>query len=490
MSDQFVKYRDSLCDTAAVGVASVLNALNIVSFRTWMTAAVAVLILSCAGAAAESSQTGPLVRGFVGNPRGGFRSPWHTHAGWVPLAGVRQTKAVAEMVWQSDKTPKEIHADRVTLAWSGAMGLGSGAGTFTISVNGHAVVNFDVVSESTEFPCRNRNCRFLYDAIFTYDNAIDSSGHFYLTVPAAWIKPGQCATLKVKGSDSVRNAWFALMPASEPLPQVPNRAWKPFQRVNAPQPWNVPTTGRRGELCLVSRPVLRSRHLHAHRATRRPVRSGRLAQRATDVCQRPPHTGHALRGQQFGVWLAGGRTCGCLRFRYSARQSLEEDRLPIVTTDWQWRDLHIRQRCFARPLRGTEYHSGLESTLAWAVFEITNRAPRSLDLAFVAMLPGSENDIVRNLAWRDGVLFENQSARCSLRAPAGFAVEFRAAPPAAALSGRKPGGLLRSGVLFNAVVARGRIEAGSTIMLTMNRVFDFPARCIGVLARTKSPQRS
>jgi hypothetical protein len=459
-----------------------------------MAAAAVVLALLAAGGAAEPPQTGPLVRGLVGAPTGGFREPWHTHAGFVPLAGVRQNKAVAEMEWQSDKMPAEIRADGVTLVWPGAMGLGAGAGTFSISLNGHPVADFDVVSAPTEFPCRSENCRFRYDAIFTYNRATDSSGHFYLTVPAAWVKAGQAATLKVKGSDSNSSAWFALMTGGDVPARIPDRPWKRFQLVvhrnpGTPPPageeanyaWYLPQWSDPGIFTPIGPP--------ADPAEVAVSPAGQLMYANDRVLPGTPYVANSLA---FGL-VVGGRVVP-VGAGPPARQSLEEKHLLIVLTEWDWKEFHVRQRCFARPLRGAEYRSGLESTLAWAVFEITNRAPEPQDLAFFAMLPGSEKDPLRNstgaatadrneakrqasgpLKWRDGVLLENDSARCSLRVPAGFTVEFHGAVSGDALppSG-KPAELLRSGGLVNAVVAHGRIEAGSTVVLTVNRVFDFP----------------
>ena len=126
---------------------------------------------------------------------------WYTHLGMMPLFGVRQQKGIAEMEWKSAPLPADIPTETVTFVWTGAMGAMAPGGGFTISVNGHAAADCDVVPESTQFPCRDKGCRLLYHVLFTY-NIVDSSGHFFLTVPKAWVKAGEPAVLQVKAAES------------------------------------------------------------------------------------------------------------------------------------------------------------------------------------------------------------------------------------------------------------------------------------------------
>ena len=57
-------------------------------------------------------------------------------------------------------------------------GAWSTGGKFTIFVNGHAAADCEVVLEWTQFPGRDKNCRLLYNVLFTW-NAADSSGQFF-----------------------------------------------------------------------------------------------------------------------------------------------------------------------------------------------------------------------------------------------------------------------------------------------------------------------
>ena len=96
---------------------------------------------------------------------------------------------------------------------------------FTIFVNGHAAADCDVVLESAQFPCRDKGCRLLYDVLYTL-NRVDSAGHFFLTVPKAWVKAGQPAALKVKATERGSETWFSLVRAEDAPLAIPDRDWR------------------------------------------------------------------------------------------------------------------------------------------------------------------------------------------------------------------------------------------------------------------------
>src|SRR5208282_2013412 len=102
----------------------------------------------------------------------------------------------------------------------------------------------------------------------------------------------------------------------------------------------------------------------------------------------------------------------------------------IVITNWQYGGLELRETAFARPLRDTDYTTGQESTLAWAVFDVTNRAATRRSITFLAALLGDEKHPKRDLRLENGVVFENQSARFSWKVPPNFRCEFRPVSPA------------------------------------------------------------
>ena len=188
-------------------------------------------------------------------------------------------------------------------------------------------------------------------------------------------------------------------------------------------------------------------------------------------------TYYTLNGTAFGLWEDGQATR--MGVEGALRQSLEDGYLPIVLTLWRHGDLDIRQRATAEPLRGTSYQTGLESTLAWAEFDITNNGTRAREITFFAAQTGDNEHPKREINYRDGAVMENGSALASARVPPGFSLEFQAEAPATNKPGAKvdrsdPKNLLTAGGLYNALLMRGRIEPGQTAHVAVNRVFDFP----------------
>jgi hypothetical protein len=157
-----------------------------------------------------------------------------------------------------------------------------------------------------------------------------------------------------------------------------------------------------------------------------------------------------------------------------------------VITKWHYEGLDLQETAFARPLWNANYTTGQESTLAWAVFDVTNRATMPRSLAFLAALLGDEKHPKRDLRPDSGVAFENQSARFSWKVPAGFCGEFRTVwPTNIERDQAKPADILHKGGLYNVIVVHGEIPAGRTVRLAFNRVFDFP----GALHWSASPPR-
>ncbi len=447
------------------------------------TAAAVLVSMATLGAAAKRPLADRVcLRGFSGDPRGGFRQSWHTHLGLVPLFGVRQQKDCGEIEWTSAPLPANLASPTVTLVWSGAMGLGpSSRGNFTISVNGRAVADFDVVTESTEFPCGAEGCRFLYQVLFTYNaqnpsRPLDSSGHFYLTIPKAWLKPGEPAVLRVTGKDVGLGTWFALIRADDAPLAVPNRAWKTFVKVQRAVPGTPPRAGTEASYEWYVKQnddpgVFTPIGPPADPAETAVSPCGELMYANDRIIPGTPYVANAL----VFAFCEGGRVAP-MGSEAPARQFLADGYLPIVTTQWRHRDLDVGEMAFARPLRGSEYTTGLESTLARAVFDITNRAAAPREITFLAAQGGDEGHPKRDLIYRDGVvLARSGSARLSARVPDGFALEFKPVfPENADVSGAKPLDLLRHGGLFNVLVMRGRLAPGQTARLVVNRVFDFP----------------
>jgi len=183
----------------------------------WIAAFVVAVAVSTVGAptplAAAESPRPPAARvaGFEGDAEGGFRDRWHTHQGFVEILGARQ-KPPSAIRWRSAPVPAPLPAPSVTFVWTGALGAGrGGGGNFTISVNGREAAVLDVAIEPTRFVPRAEGCELLYDSVWVYGNGLDSSGHFFLTVPASWVRSGERAVLEVKGREVGSHRWFGLL---------------------------------------------------------------------------------------------------------------------------------------------------------------------------------------------------------------------------------------------------------------------------------------
>jgi hypothetical protein len=160
-----------------------------------------------------------------------------------------------------------------------------------------------------------------------------------------------------------------------------------------------------------------------------------------------------------------------------ARQSVEKGYFPIVITRWNYGHLEIRETAFSEPLKGTDYQSGLESTLAWASFEVTNHSQAASPLTLLAAQMGYEKVPKRDLTYSGGAVQEKGSALFSAQVPEGFAAEFHPVFPVGGQSKAEadPLGFLRSYAgVFNALAVRGKIGAGQTARIVFNRRFDFP----------------
>jgi hypothetical protein len=170
-----------------------------------------------------------------------------------------------------------------------------------------------------------------------------------------------------------------------------------------------------------------------------------------------------------------------------ARQSLADGYMPIVVTRWKYGRMEIRETAFSEPLKRTEYQSGLESTLGWAAFEVTNHSQAASPLTLLAAQMGDEKVPKRHLTYGSGAVQERGSALFSAQFPEGFAAEFHSVFPAGAeaKADADPLGFLRSSAgLFNVLAVQGKIGAGQTVRIVFNRRFDFP----GTLHWGPSPQ--
>jgi len=428
-------------------------------------------------------------RGFEGEAEGGFRQSWHTHLGMVELRGVRQRSPDLALRWQSAIVSAPAPPGSVTFAWTGALGMGRGdGGNFTVWVNGRAAADFDVAIEPTRFLARADGCDLLYDAVWTYadshdtdGNALDSSGHFFLTVPAEWVRPGERAVLEVKARDVGQGRWFGLVRTAEIPATVPERSWTRFVRRQRPAmpprageeagyTWYLEQYADPGLYTPIGPP--------ADPAEVAVSRTGQLMY-ANELTHRRggiPGT-HYVRHALAFAFAEDGRITPA-GARGAVRQSLLEDRLPIIVTAWEGRgEIEVKETAFAEPLRGQTYESGLEQTLAWAAFDLHNHSARPRPVTFLAFHTADEKEPRPPMEGRGSVVLANGSALFCAQAPANFSTEFFPVFPAmSALPESKDLlGLLRAGrAVANALVVRGTLPPNGSVRIVVNRVFDFP----------------
>ena len=200
--------------------------------------------------AAPTHSESVFVRGFVGEPNGGFRQLWHSYLGDVLFSGVRKNRGNGLIEWKTAIVPRDLAASTVTFVWAGAMGIGpSNGGDFTISINGKDAVDFDVVMQPTEFPGRDEHCRLVFNVMhapaaepFAHFPK-EASGIFYLTTPKSLIEPGQPAAFRVRARDKGSNAYFALLPSGD-VPLAPmNQVCKVFKKVEKKAQATPPPAG-------------------------------------------------------------------------------------------------------------------------------------------------------------------------------------------------------------------------------------------------------
>ena len=330
--------------------------------RVCTTAAVTIVLLAFGAAmAADTSPPTTFVRGFRGDPQGGFRAPG-THLGDVPMFGVRQKKDVAEMEWKSAALPAELSGESVTFVWTGATGSGPGGGRFTIYVNGHAAADCDAVLESTQFPPRAKGCRLLYDVLAC--NGQQSSGHFFLTVPKAWVTAGEAAVLQVKATDAGAETWFALVRADDAPLAIPDHDWTVLTHAASAKAATPPPPGEEASYEWYRRqyfdPIVFTPIGPPSDPTETAVSPTGQLQGAINF-NAITGTYYTIDGTAFGLWENGQATR--MGIEVALRQSLEDGYLPIVRSLWHHGDLDIRQR--ARPSRCGEPRTSRDWRARW-----------------------------------------------------------------------------------------------------------------------------
>ncbi len=127
--------------------------------------------------------------------------------GRLPLLHCRQSDGRGRVAWQP-AAAKSSEGDSVFIL-AAAMGLASQpAGTFTLKVNGKAVLDFNVALDDASWQSADGSIRLHYAVMEA--NAEDSSGLLTISVPRVLAGATAIPTFEVVGSASQSQRWFGI----------------------------------------------------------------------------------------------------------------------------------------------------------------------------------------------------------------------------------------------------------------------------------------
>ncbi len=441
-----------------------------------------LLVLTLSHSYANDPHNPVFVCGLAGGVKGGSHEKWNTHRGEVTFSIVKKQKDHNQMHWSTALVPVQISSSTVTFVWMGAMGIGpSHQSGFTISVNGQDAVDFDVALEPTNFSGRVVSSRLIFTIKYAppvKDYKVFPEyavGYFYLTVPISWIKPGQPAEIQVTAKIMESPSWFGLTASDEIPLSLPDQICKKYLEIKQTERFQPPPQRQEGSIEWYSNQYDDNSILTPIGPPSDPAdigvsTSGQIMYNFDRVI---PGTAYISNALVFAI-VEDDRAIP-FGWEPTCRQKLVDDVLPCVLTEWNISGWNLQQMSFARALRGDSYTTGLESTLGWAEFHITNISSNTREFAILATRIGNIGKIQRDLTFHDGVVFESESARFAAFPPLGFNVEFLPIfPRHFQYDSNCPIDLLRSGGLYNALEVRGLIPPGETRKIAFNCVFDSP----------------
>jgi hypothetical protein len=454
---------------------------------------------------AADSTDSTFVRGFQGEAKGGFCQTGKFHHREVPFAGVQKKKGASEMQWKTMPVPSDASASSLTFVWAGALGnmptqgdLGEqrpeevllslgpcSRGDFTVSVNGRAAADFDVVLEPTMFPGRAEGCRLVFNVVDALDVPAFAaypqhvSGYFCLTVPTTWVEAGKPVSIEVrakeKRTEKESSAWFALIARDDVPLSPPQQICKVFHKTELVERFLPPPKGEEGSIDWYREQFDDNSLLTAIGPPGDPADLGvsSTGQLMCNFDRLIPGTPYVANALAFAI-VENGRAVP-FGWEPAARQELIDGTLPCVVSKWRCGDWEIEQTAFGRPLRSKAYVTGLESTLGWAEFRATNCAATARELTLLVTRIGTRGKLRRGLTYQQGVVMENGSARFSVKAPDGFTAQFLPVfPNDGKIDAAGAEMLLRRGGLYEVLAIRGTIPPGETNQIAVNGVFDFP----------------
>jgi len=422
------------------------------------------------------------VRGVSGEPECGQSENWYSHLGKVKTYQVRKTGPALKMTWQTAPVPANVATKTVTFAWSGVMYGAPFGKPYRLYVNGKAAADFDVRIKPTRYAPLAKGVQFLYDAIYMYNKYGSSAGHLYLTVPAKWVEAGKPATLEVRAEQSRPGGWFGIVESDDAPLELPSGTFRPF--VALPRPPLAPPEGKEGSYEWY-KPQYRDIGIFT------PIGPpGDPAEVAVSPEGQLIHANDNLnwRGRIGGTnppyiknglvfALYDGERIVPVGTGELARQSLAGGYVPVVTTQWKYGAIEVKETAFAEPMNAAPYETGHERTLAWAGFELMNTSKSRRTVTLLAFYVGQAHNVAPKMTYRDGAVIKAGSAVFAAQLPKNFTAEFAPTFPTDVQAEGKDEmikALAEHKAAFNAIVVTGSIAGGGTTRIVFNRVFDFP----------------
>lgn len=175
-------------------------------------------------AVAKSSLTqGPLVSGYarmikhVGETARGasYREPDG------PVLRIRQEEALHELTWETAPAPA---AGRTTFVFAGGTSFHDPVITnlgFGLIVNGVKILNFDSTKQAATWRSADGKYVLSFVPIFAASSWAESSGWFYLSVPADAVTAGQPVKIHIYSIGHDNTHWFKLNPYTDVLDGAP-----------------------------------------------------------------------------------------------------------------------------------------------------------------------------------------------------------------------------------------------------------------------------
>ncbi len=141
---------------------------------------------------------------------------WLTHReDEVTVYTVRQTDGRQKLSWRTGPIPADWRQATITFVWAGGLGWRSqpGGGHFRLALGGQPLLDFTHSTASAVWRSADGQVTLHYEVRRHTDE--DSFGVFYLTLPAARVKPGQAVDLTVTATAQDSRRWLSLAPYAD-----------------------------------------------------------------------------------------------------------------------------------------------------------------------------------------------------------------------------------------------------------------------------------